>query len=215
MIGGGSMEEKITLPSGRQRLEGYWQAGAGDKGVVITHPHPLYGGTMNNPVVETIQYAFQQNRYATLRFNFRGVGGSQGKFDNGSGEQHDVRAAIAYVKDMNISAVDLAGYSFGAWVNAGVAAGSSASIGSMSMVSPPVGFIKFENMNALGCLKLVVTGSRDDIAPPNQICDLLPGWNPNAQFEIIDGCDHFYMGYLDKLQSILSQYLKSEKSKPG
>ena len=209
------MEEKITLPSGRQRLEGYWQAGAGEKGVVITHPHPLYGGTMNNPVVETIQNAFQQNGYATLRFNFRGVGGSQGKFDNGSGEQDDVRAAIAYVKDMNISAVDLAGYSFGAWVNAGVVADSSASIGSMSMVSPPVGFIEFENMNALGCLKLVVTGSRDDIAPPNQIRDLLPGWNPNAQFEIIDGCDHFYMGYLDKLQSILSQYLKSEKSKPG
>jgi alpha/beta superfamily hydrolase len=77
----------------------------------------------------------------------------------------------------------------------------------MMMISPPVGFIEFENAKALDCLKLVVTGSRDEIAPANQIRDLLPAWNPGAHFEIIDGCDHFYMGYLDKLHSILTQYL--------
>ncbi len=204
-----SMEEKITLSSGRYRLEGYWQAGLKGQAVVITHPHPLYGGSMNNPVVETVQSAYQQNGYATLRFNFRGVGGSQGTFDNGMGEQDDVRAAIAYVENMNVSAVDLAGYSFGAWVNAGVAADGSTSIKSMMMISPPVGFIEFENAKALGCLKLVVTGSRDEIAPANQIRNLLPAWNPGAHFEIIDGCDHFYMGYLDKLHSILTRYLQS------
>ena len=209
------MEEKITLSSGQYRLEGYWQAGNGDRGVVITHPHPLYGGTMNNPVVETIQNAFQQNGYATLRFNFRGVGGSQGGYDNGVGEQDDVRAAIAYAGSKQIKSVDLAGYSFGAWVNAGVAAESGAPLASMIMVSPPAGFIEFETVTAMNCLKLVVTGSRDDIAPVNQIRDLLPAWNPDAQFEIIDGCDHFYMGHLDRLQSIITQYLKTEKSKPA
>ena len=207
-----NMAEKIMFPSGRYRLEGYWKAGARDKGVVITHPHPLYGGTMNNPVVETVQSAYQQNGYATLRFNFRGVGGSQGDFDNGLGEQDDVCAAIAYVENMNISAIDLAGYSFGAWVNAGVVADSRTSIASMMMVSPPVGYIEFENVNALGCLKLVVTGSRDHIAPVNQIRDLLPAWNADAQFEIIDSCDHFYSGHLDRLQSILIRYLKSRES---
>jgi hypothetical protein len=201
------MEEKITFPSGRYRLEGYWQAGTNGKGVAITHPHPLYGGTMNNPVVETIQNAYQQNGHATLRFNFRGVGGSQGNFDNGLGEQNDVRAAIAFIENMKVSAVDLAGYSFGAWVNAGVIADNRTSIASMIMISPPVGFIEFENVSALDCLKLVVTGRRDEIAPVNQIRDLLPAWNPRAHFEIIDGCDHFYMGYLDKLHSILTQYL--------
>jgi len=60
----------------------------------------------------------------------------------------------------------------------------------------------------------VVTGSRDDIAPAAQIRDLLPAWNPDTRFEIIDGCDHFYGGYLDKLQSILNQYLKSAKPDP-
>jgi len=206
------MEEKITLASGRHRLEGYWQAGAGHKGVVITHPHPLYGGTMNNPVVESVQSAYQQHGYATLRFNFRGVGGSQGNFDNGLGEQDDVRAAIAYVENMDVSAIDLAGYSFGAWVNTGVATDSCTSIMSMMMISPPVGFIEFETVPAMNCLKLVVTGSRDDIAPVNQIRDLMPAWNPEAQFEIIDGCDHFYSGYLDRLQSILIRYLKSRES---
>jgi hypothetical protein len=166
---------------------------------------------MNNPVVETVQSAYRQHGYATLRFNFRGVGGSQGNYDNGPGEQADVRAAIAYVETMNVSAVDLAGYSFGAWINTGVAADSQASIKSMMMISPPVGLIEFENVKILSCLKLVVTGSRDDIAPANQIRDLLPAWNPDAQFEIIDGCDHFYSGHLDKLKAILTPFLQSQK----
>ena len=208
------MEEKITFESGPCRLEGYWQAGAKSKGVVITHPHPLYGGTMNNPVVETVQSTYRQHGYATLRFNFRGVGGSRGNYDKGMGEQADVRAAIAYVESMNVSAVDLAGYSFGAWVNTGVAADSPTAIKSMMMISPPVGLIEFENVNVLSCLKLVVTGGRDDIAPVNQIRDMLPTWNPDAQFEVIDGCDHFYSGYFEELQSILDRYLRSTKADP-
>jgi alpha/beta superfamily hydrolase len=82
----------------------------------------------------------------------------------------------------------------------------------MLMVSPPVGFVAFENVNALTCLKLVVTGSRDDIAPAEHIRDLLPIWNPEARFEIIDGCDHFYFGHLQELKSILNRYLKSVES---
>jgi alpha/beta superfamily hydrolase len=207
------MEEIITVKSGRYRLEAYWQPGTLKKGVVITHPHPLYGGTMRNPVVETVQNAYAQHGYATLRFNFRGVGSSQGDYDNGVGEQDDVRAAIAYVNQRDVTTVDMAGYSFGTWVNAGVAADKRTSIESMMMVSPPVGFIEFENINALSCLNLIVTGSRDDIAPVNRIRELLPTWNPGAQFAVIDGCDHFYIGYLEKLQSILTSFLKNPKAR--
>ncbi len=167
---------------------------------------------MSNPVVEIIQNAYQQVGYATLRFNFRGVGSSQGHFDNGVGEKDDVRAAIVYAQRMNVARVDLAGYSFGAWVNAAVAAAKHTAIHSMIMVSPPVGFIAFENVKALKCLKLVVTGSRDDIAPADQIRSLLPTWNLDAEFEIIDGCDHFYFGHLQKLKSILIRYLTSVES---
>ncbi len=207
------MEKIVTITSGRCRLEGYWQPGTVNKGVVITHPHPQYGGTMRNPVVETVQSAYAHNGFATLRFNFRGVGSSQGDYDNGVGEQDDVRAAIAYVNQRDATAVDLAGYSFGAWVNARVAADKRSPIRSMMMVSPPVGLIEFENINALSCLNLIVTGSRDDIAPANRIRELLPTWNPEAQFEVINGCDHFYIGYLEKLQSILTSFLKNPKTK--
>ena len=208
------MEDKITFKSGVCRLEGYWQPGAANKGVVITHPHPLYGGTMRNPVVETVQSIYQKHGYATLRFNFRGVGSSQGHYDNGAGEQDDVSAAIAFVRHKTVPAVDLAGYSFGAWVNARVAAEKRTPIESMIMVSPPVGFIEFENTTPLSCLDVVITGSRDDIAPAHHIRALLPAWNPDAQFEVIDGCDHFYSGYLEKLESILDRYLESAKPDP-
>ena len=169
---------------------------------------------MSNPVVETIQGAYQKCGYSTLRFNLRGVGRSQGHFDNGRGERDDVRAAIAYAEKMKVTAIDLAGYSFGAWVNAGVAAAKGTAIHSMSMVSPPVGFIAFDNVNALKCLKLVVTGSRDDIAPVDHIRRLLPVWNPGAELEIIEGCDHFYSGYLQQLESLLMQHLESSTAAP-
>jgi alpha/beta superfamily hydrolase len=206
-----TIEEKMTMPSDGIQLEGLWHSGAGDRGVVITHPHPLYGGTMHNPVVEVIQRVYRQNGYATLRFNFRGVGGSQGAYDSGNGEQNDVRAAIAAVQERDVSEVALAGYSFGAWVNAGFFAAERAAIESMLMVSPPVGFIEFENVSPIDCLKLVITGSRDEIAPANQIRELLPSWNPDARFEIIDGCDHFYAGHLDKLESILTFFLLNQQ----
>ena len=205
------MEERITFKSGRYQLEGYWRPGKENKGMVITHPHPLYGGTMHNPVVEAVQNVYAQHGYATLRFNFRGVGDSQGDYDNGVGEQDDVRAAIAYLGQRDVTIVALAGYSFGAWVNTGVAVDEKTTIASMMMVSPPVGLIEFKNVNALSCLDLVITGSRDEIAPVHQIRDILPRWNPNARFDIIDGCDHFYSGHLDNLKSILMSFLKDQQ----
>jgi alpha/beta superfamily hydrolase len=204
-----TIEEKMTVASDGYQLEGLWQDGTGARGVIITHPHPLYGGTMHNPVVEVIQGAYRQNGYATLRFNFRGAGGSQGTFDDGVGEQNDVAAAIAAIQEKGIEEVALAGYSFGAWVNARAITRDPIAIASMLMVSPPVGFIEFGDVSALHSLKLVVTGSRDDIAPAKQIRTLLRIWNPDAAFEIIDGCDHFYVGHLDKLQKILNHNLKT------
>ncbi|MGD8342220.1 MAG: CocE/NonD family hydrolase [Desulfobacterales bacterium] len=205
-----TIEEKMTIPSDGYQLEGLWQPGSGNRAVVITHPHSLYGGTMHNPIVEVIQGAYRQNGYATLRFNFRGVGGSQGNFDNGIGEQNDVRAAIAAVQERGASEVALAGYSFGAWVNARFITSDPVAIASMLMVSPPVGFIEFGDVSTLSSLELVVTGSRDDIAPAEQIRALLTLWNPESAFEIIDGCDHFYVGHLDKLQAILTSFLKDQ-----
>jgi len=112
------MEESISFLSESYQLEGLLDKSSIDNGVVITHPHPLYGGDMNNFIVDLIVRAYQKKGFTTLRFNFRGTGKSQGNYDDGTGEQEDVRAAIATLSKMDIKKIDLAGYSFGAWVNA-------------------------------------------------------------------------------------------------
>jgi uncharacterized protein len=200
------MEKKIAFVSEDNRLEGIYAQGSNGKGVVITHPHPLYGGDMHNGVVESIADAYREKGYSTLRFNFRGVGASDGAHDDGNGEQEDVLAARAYLEQTGIEQVDLVGYSFGAWVNARVGCGGSAD-GQMVMVSPPVAFIDYSAVGRLPCLKLVVAGSRDAYAPTGQIRNMLPGWNDGAVFKIIEGADHFYGGHLKKLESILEAFI--------
>ena len=204
------MEEKCILQSQEYELEGLLDKNSPSQAVIITHPHSLYGGSMRNPVVEAIRTAYTNNGLTTLRFNFRGVGNSQGNFDNGHGEQEDVRAAITYLIELGIKAVYLAGYSFGAWVNASLSINDGTPVREMIMVAPPVGFIDFGSIKAINCLKLVITGSQDDIASADLIREVLPSWNPDARFEIIDGCDHFYDGYLTKLESILSSFLQKK-----
>jgi hypothetical protein len=142
--------------------------------------------------------------YSTLKFNFRGVGESRGQYDNGVGEQKDVLAALSFLADMGVKRIDLAGYSFGAWVNAHAVTQGDSVVENMAMVSPPVGFMDFNAISAMNVLRFVITGSRDDIAPADAVKKMLPTWNPNARFEIVDGADHFYGGYLGQLESVLS-----------
>ena len=201
------MEEKIRFLSDGHEIEGRLEKSSLQKSVVITHPHPLYGGDMHNNVVAAIARVYRQKGYTTLRFNFRGIGNSQGSYGDGVGEQEDVRAAISYLSDVNINQIDLAGYSFGAWVNA-LAATNNLNIKNMIMVSPPVAFIDFGSISKLGSLGLIVSGSRDDIAPPDLIKKSYGAWNAAAKFEVINGADHFYAGYLDKLETILAAYLE-------
>ena len=201
------MEAKIKFLSDGHELEGRLEKSALQKGVVITHPHPLYGGNMNNNVVEAIGRVYRQSGYTTLRFNFRGVGNSQGSHGNGIGEQADVHAAVSYLTDLNIERIDLAGYSFGAWVNARFITSDPVAIASMLMVSPPVRFIEFGDVSTLNSLKLVVTGSRDEIAPPGVIRQMLTTWNLSAHFDIIDGSDHFYNLHTRQLEDVLGRHI--------
>lgn len=200
------MEQRIYFKSDTYRLEGLHTTGSNGMGVVITHPHPLYGGDMQNGVVESIARTYQRKGYATLRFNFRGVGTSEGRYDHGNGEKMDVLAAHAYLEETGLRKIDLAGYSFGAWVNASVGCGAAA-VQKMVMVSPPVAFIDHGSVGTLPCLALIVAGSRDDFAPADQIRTLVPQWSEGAQLKIIDGADHFYGGYLQVLEAMLDAFI--------
>ncbi|MCP4693327.1 MAG: alpha/beta fold hydrolase [Desulfobacterales bacterium] len=196
------MEERVVFSSGEIELEGLFHGAAGAPGAVITHPHPLYGGDMRNPVVETAARAYQKLGYATLRFNFRGEGGSDGRHDGGEGERADVRAALAFLAEKGARPVDLVGYSFGAWVNA-LACGEGAKPDRMVMISPPVAFIDFRGIAELPMLELVITGSEDEIAPPAEVEKMKPVWRPDATLEIIPGADHFYSGRARALEDLL------------
>jgi alpha/beta superfamily hydrolase len=199
---GKGVEERILFKSGGQEIEGLLDVHSAEWGVVITHPHPLYGGDMDNPVVVAIKNAYQAKGYATLRFNFRGVGGSGGTYDSGIGEQEDVRSALAYLQGRGVKHIDLAGYSFGTHVNA-EAIRNGAVVERMIMVSPPVAMMEFREPLHLSSLKLVITGSRDDIAPPGLVKQRLPAWNPDAELVVIEGADHFYSGHMKQLEAVL------------
>lgn len=115
------MENKITFRSGQLSLEGMFNPLSAATGAVITHPHPLYGGDMANPVVESLVRSFNRKNISTLRFNFRGVRGSEGVHDGGSGEQEDTLAAVRFLLEQGMDSVLIAGYSFGSWVVANIA----------------------------------------------------------------------------------------------
>ena len=202
-------EELIFFMAGAIKIEGLLQTLPGDKGVVISHPHPLYGGSMYNNVVESLVRVYQQAGYSTLRFNFRGVGSSQGEYSDGTGEQEDVRAALNCLRERGKQVIDLAGYSFGAWVN-GLTRPDGDIIRQMVMVSPPVAFLDFGSAQPLPQLQLVIAGSRDEIAPPELIETMLPNWNPKARLEVIQGADHFYGAFTDELETILAEHLAAE-----
>lgn len=202
-------EQQIFFISNTLKLEGLIQDMPGEKGVVITHPHSLYGGSMHNNVVDSLVRGYQQADYTTLRFNFRGVGASQGEYDDGQGEQEDVKSALQFLSENGKKVIALAGYSFGAWVNA-LAGFKEDAVQRMIMVSPPVAFLDFGPMPLTPQLELAIAGSRDEIAPPELIETMLPNWNPKARLEVIQGADHFYGAFTDELETILAEHLAAE-----
>ena len=199
-------EERIFFKSDELELEGLLDHTSDERGVVVTHPHPQYGGTMHNNVVKGIVRAYRDNGCSTLRFNFKGVERSEGDHDNGVGEQEDVRSALKFLEDLGIKSIDLAGYSFGAWVNAR-GLGTFERVDRMIMVSPPVGLLDFDALASNHKVRLVIAGSLDDIAPVKAIEDKMPSWNPGATLHVIDGADHMYLGQIDDLKNIINDFL--------
>jgi alpha/beta superfamily hydrolase len=205
------MEEKeIFIEAGGNRIEGLLAERSYDRAVIVTHPHPLYGGDMHNNVVQTIVRAYEKKGCTTLRFNFRGVGASSGTYSDGRGEQDDILAALNHLQSMGVSSIDLAGYSFGAWVICmGLQRFDSAD--RVILVSPPVDFMDFSFVLQNRKISLVISGAEDELAPPDMIEEMLPMWNPDAPFDIIDGADHFYFAAEAGLERALLDFLNDEE----
>ena len=205
------MDSIIHFPADDLVLEGLLSRQPDGKGVVIAHPHPLYGGDMHNPVVQMIAEAYLSFGFTTLCFNFRGVGGSAGSYDDGRGESSDVVAAAKFLLGAGVSTLHFAGYSFGAWVMAGIEALPEQVVAQI-YVAPPVGLLDFDHIAHIPHLHGAITGQYDDIAPSRVLKNLMGVWNHHAVLDIIPGGDHFFGGAEQGLTTSLKRMIGSAES---
>lgn len=188
------LEARLALP------------GTPKAGLVVCHPHPLYGGDMDNPVVVRVAEVAQGSGVATLRFNFRGVGASGGVYGGGEGEQDDVAAALAVLAGRlpAESPIGLAGYSFGAWVAARVAAAMPA-LPALALLAPPLGMYDLDFLGHAPSHTLLVAGSRDQYCPAEALDRL--GKRLGARAEIVEGAEHFFFGKLFPLGEVVERWV--------
>lgn len=180
--------------------------------VVVLHPHPLYGGTMNNKITYNLYHAFVRSGFSALRFNFRGIGKSQGKFDDGIGELADAATALDWIQQQNMdaSACWIAGFSFGAWIAMQLLM-RRPEINGFIAVSPPANLYDFSFLSPCPTAGLITMGDRDEVVSEEAVSKLaakLAGQKgANLEYKIIKGADHYYRNNLEALNSITEDYI--------
>nr|HID59290.1 alpha/beta hydrolase [Desulfobacterales bacterium] len=199
------LEEKgVFFSVGSITIEGLLSESSPDTGVVITHPHPLYGGSMHSSVVEALVRAFQSLNLTTLRFNFRGTGRSTGRHDNGIGEQEDVKGAIDFLKGKGLGRIYLAGYSYGTWINTQVMKKEELMGG--ILVAPPVDFFNFDFIPYKNRFALIVCGDSDQYCATDRLISLLGPIEKDVHLKVIKGCDHFFVGKEGELEALVKRF---------
>ncbi|MFZ1414883.1 MAG: alpha/beta hydrolase [Defluviicoccus sp.] len=196
------------------RLEGRYHHSRrpGAPVALALHPHPLQGGTMNNRVVFALFHAFQRRGFSVLRFNFRGVGRSQGRFDSGPGELSDAAAALDWMQSVNPGASGcwIAGYSFGAWISMQLMMRRPEISGFLS-IAPPAGSLDFTFLAPCPASGLIVHGDRDDVVPIDPVEKLAKKLGSlrtvSVQYRVISGADHFFAGHMPDLVRTIDEYL--------
>lgn len=180
---------------------------------VICHPHPLHGGTLDNKVVHTLARSFQQLGLPTLRFNFRGVGRSAGRHDDGRGETNDALAVVAWGRARwpHVT-LWLAGFSFGAAV--AIRAAAVVSPEKLVTVSPPVGYFAEDMLPVATCPWLIVQGDADDVVDCSAVLAWAQRLVPRPTVHVLEGAGHFFHGRLHELRELIVGWA-AEKEKPG
>jgi hypothetical protein len=174
---------------------------------LVCHPHPLHGGTLHNKVVHRVASTLHDLGGTTLRFNFRGVGKSAGRFDDGRGELEDARAALAWLRARLPGAPPLvAGFSFGAWVAARLAAAEPA-VTRLVLVAPPVASADFEVLRTATVPTLVIQGTRDEVCPLEALEPRFAAWAGPRQLVKVEGAGHFFDRRLGDLARALREGL--------
>ncbi|TLY56266.1 MAG: alpha/beta hydrolase [Gammaproteobacteria bacterium] len=173
---------------------------------VVCHPHPLYGGTMDNKVVYTVARALEQLGAPAIRFNFRGVGASAGSYDEGRGETADALAVIAYGRRRwPHAALWLAGFSFGG----AVAVGAAARAGPQRLiaVAPGITTIALTDAAPPACPWLIVQGDADEVVPPQAVRAWVDTLSPAPELRVLHGAGHFFHGRLNELRDVVLAFM--------
>ncbi|HUY84279.1 MAG TPA: alpha/beta fold hydrolase [Steroidobacteraceae bacterium] len=198
----------ITGPAGNIQAVVEDPRSDGDAYGVVCHPHPLFGGTMDNKVVTTVARALQECAIPTVRFNFRGVGSSEGTYDEGVGETDDVCAVADWgERCWPGRRLMLAGFSFGAYV--ALRAAQRRELANLILVAPPVGRFDFSALAAPRCPWLVIQGDADDVVDPQAVADWARRSVPTPTLACMHGVGHFFHGRLSDLRDAVIGEVRS------
>ncbi len=173
---------------------------------LLLHPHPEHGGTMNNRIVYHLHHAFVKRGFSALRFNFRGVGRSQGVFDRGEGELSDAASSLDWLQSQNPNSTEcwIAGFSFGAWIGMQLLMRRPEIDGFIS-VAPPANMYDFSFLAPCPSSGLMVHGEQDEIVPTDSVQKLVDKLSLQKgitiDFEVIKGANHFFQG--DNLEALI------------
>jgi alpha/beta superfamily hydrolase len=204
-------EEKVFIPCDGLTLEGLLsvqEALPVRGGVVLCHPHPLYGGEMDNPVVTTAAEAAVEEGFLTLRFNFRGVGKSEGTHADGVGEKDDVRAAIELLNSkVDGPSLILVGYSFGAMVGLPVAI-EDARVKGLVAIAPPLEMHNFDFLKGSKKDKLVIVGNRDLYCPVGKLKELYQHLEDPKSLVMMEGANHFFSYHVKSITPPLRKFFR-------
>lgn len=207
------LPEDPTLAPG-SALEGLWLPARGEGegaavargGAVVAAPHPLMGGSMESPVATELGIAASDQGYTSLRFNWRGVGGSAG-LPSGEATHADVDycSALDFMEESVDGPIVACGYSWGA-VTAARIATARTRVQKLVMVSPPTTMLDGDALKAFGHPTLIISGDRDEYVPLGPLKEMISGID-GIQLEILEGVDHFFMAGLADIGRIIRDFL--------
>jgi hypothetical protein len=207
----------LTLPGPAGELEAALherEAPSHELTAVVCHPHPSFGGTLHSKVVHRVASTLHDLGADVLRFNYRGVGRSQGAYDEGRGELEDARAAVRWMRARYPGARTwLAGFSFGAWIAARLAA-SDPSIERLILVAPPVKRSGFDVLRHCAVPKLVIQGMADTTCPPQDLEQEFPHWAEPKTLVRVPDATHFFDRQLAALGQAVEQALGDAAKAP-
>lgn len=210
--------EEVLIDGPAGRLEGLFEqpaTGAVTGAAVVCHPHPVHGGTLQNKVTHTLARAFLACGFATLRFNFRGVGKSEGEFDEGAGELDDALAATRWIRDRHrVPPLWIAGFSFGAAIAVKTAGRISAD--GLVSVAPAITRVAGDSVPQPSCPWLVIQGEDDELVDPQETIAWINGLDPGPELLMFPETGHFFHGKLVPLREAVGDFVSGHlKGEPN